>query len=186
MVRLNYSVIRTVTFFSHSAPDSLSSLLISPKCRVLCVLFLGIGGAGGVERSRDDRPRDVGEWNEVAVYSPPAKATYLFRVALERGLKQHQRPRTQITCLGVRRRRRTHGGMWGRMEECGSHSYTTRADQFKLMCQICPFLKKLYSSNPFFFSAIFGQGSRRGRRRLYNTELRARVSFRRGNGRWLW
>ena len=102
-----------VTFFfcCHSALLSLSHLMISPKHRVLCVLFFGIGG--GNWRGREEQRRASETWeNEMRwLFILPAKATYLFRVALERGLKQHQRPCTQITRLGL----------YGRMEECSSH-----------------------------------------------------------------
>lgn len=60
LVCLNYSGIRAVTFFSHSALPSLSCLLISPKCCVLCVLFFGIGELAG-SRGAETTVRDVGE-----------------------------------------------------------------------------------------------------------------------------
>lgn len=91
----------SVTFFSRSALPSFSRLLISPKRCVLCVLFLGMGRRQGREEQR--RPsRDVGEWNEVAVYSP-CRSPIPFWVALECGLKQHQRPCTQITSHALKR-----------------------------------------------------------------------------------
>lgn len=111
VVCLNYSGLCAVTFFSHSALPSLSCLLISPKCRVLCVLFFGIGG-NWQGREEQRWPSETWENEMRWLFILPAKATYLFRVALERGLKQHQRPCTQITRLALRRRLDGRMGGW--------------------------------------------------------------------------
>jgi len=107
VVCLNCSGICAVTFFSPSALASLCSLWF-PQSAVFYVCF-------SLEsqnwQGREEQRRQSETWeNEMRwLFILPAKATYLFRVALERSLKQHQRPCTRITCLTPR------GGLEGRV-----------------------------------------------------------------------
>jgi len=79
----------------------------------VCVLFFGPAGSRGA----GPPVGDVGEGDEVAVYSPHT----FCRVALERGLKQQQRPCTQITGLGREEGGGEEGGgEEGWTEECSS------------------------------------------------------------------
>lgn len=96
-------------------------LLISPKCRVLCVLFPGTpaGSRGAASQTWESEMRWLfilpaalwGPHTFLFFLSPPPLFSLLLplsspfflllRVALERGLRQHQRPCTQITRLAA-------------------------------------------------------------------------------------
>lgn len=191
VVCLSYSGIRAVTFFSHSAFPSLSPASWFPQSAVFYVCFSLESGSW---QGREEQRRASETWeNEMRwLFILPAKATYLFRVALERGLKQHQRPCTQITCLATEPER-LDGRMGGRKSGVPSIKNNSRQIQnyFERLWDECAKLASLFFffflpsfSHPFL--TISGQGSSGGRTRLYNTESRARVSSSRGNGRWLW
>ena len=77
VVCLNYSGIRAVTFFSHSALPSPLLPLDFPKVLCFMCAFLWNRGAGRVERSRDDRPRRGRmKWGG-CLFSPPKPHTFL-------------------------------------------------------------------------------------------------------------